>query len=149
MMIHVPEGTELALRFNDHLSSETASQGDRFSVTLDEPIKLADGTVIPAGYRGVGEVTTAEHKGMMGKGGQLNVRLNYLSIGDIHLHLRASQGAAGKDSIGATVALTVLFGPIGLIKHGHDVEIQQGQKITAFVDEASDIRSPVVPPPSV
>src|SRR5579872_3959118 len=107
--IHIPEGTELILRYNDHLSSATSSEGDRFSVTLDEPIVLGDGVTIPAGFRGVGEVTAAEHKGMMGKAGQLNVRLDYLTVGDHRIELRAAKGETGKDSIGATVALTVIF----------------------------------------
>jgi hypothetical protein len=145
--LRIPEGTEVVLRYNDHLSSATSSEGDRFSVTLDEPIVLAGGLQIPSGFRGVGEVTSAEHKGMMGKAGQLNVRLDYLSIGDSRIRLRASKGEQGKDSVGATVALTLLFGPIGLIKHGHDVEIQPGQLITAYVDEPADVPVPVTAPP--
>ncbi len=145
--VHLAEGTAVVLRFNDRLSSETASQGDRFSVTLDEPIKLADGTVIAAGYRGVGEVTGALHKRMMGKGGQLDVRLDYLTIGDTKVPLRASEEDKGKNSVGATVALAVLFGPLGLIKHGHDVEIEPGRKITAFVNAPTDISLPAAPPP--
>ncbi len=35
----------------------------------------------------------------------------------------------------ATVALTVLFGPIGLIKHGKDVQIPAGTPLTAYVDQ--------------
>jgi hypothetical protein len=33
------------------------------------------------------------------------------------------------------VALTVLFGPIGLIKHGKNVEIRAGSPLTAYVDQ--------------
>jgi hypothetical protein len=145
--VRLAEGTEVVLRLNDRLSSATASQGDQFSVTLDEPIKLADGTVIAAGYRGVGEVTSALHKRMMGKAGQLDIRLDYLTIGDTKVPLRASQEEKGKNSVGTTVVLAVLFGPLGLIKHGHDVEIEPGRKISAFVNEPIDINLPMVPPP--
>jgi hypothetical protein len=148
VVVHVPEGTEFRIRFNDHVSSATASVGDRFSITLEEPVTLSDGTIIPAGYRGVGEVTTAEHKGMMGKPGQLNVRIDYISVGDTRVHLRAAKGQEGQDGVGATVALTVLFGPLGLIKHGHDVDIQPGQQITAYVDEPADIKGPLAKPPA-
>jgi hypothetical protein len=44
------------------------------------------------------------------------------------------------DSAG-TVALTVLFGPLGLI-HGSNVEIKKGQAISAFVSD--DIALPPV-----
>jgi hypothetical protein len=33
------------------------------------------------------------------------------------------------------VVLTVLFGPIGLIKHGKNVEIKQGQSLHAYVGD--------------
>ena len=145
---HLQEGTEIKVHFNDKLSSKTASEGDRFSITLDEPIVLSDGTRTPAGYRGAGEVTTVEKRGMMGKPGQLNVRINYIKIGDTRVHLRGSKGEEGKSGIGATIALTVLFGPLGLLKHGHDVEIQRGQSINVFVDQDTDVPMPIAPPPT-
>jgi len=37
------------------------------------------GTVIPAGYSGKAEVTAAEKNGMLGKPGQLSIRLNYIN----------------------------------------------------------------------
>jgi hypothetical protein len=144
--LKVGEGTEVTIRFDQKLSSATATQGDRFNITLDDKITLADGTVIPAGYHGAGEVTVAEKRGMMGRAGQLNVRLDYIKIGDTKVKLRASQSQEGKSSVGATVALTVLFGPIGLIKKGHDIEIQPGQTMKAFVDGDALINVPVPPP---
>ncbi|HTC41805.1 MAG TPA: hypothetical protein VK703_09545 [Candidatus Acidoferrales bacterium] len=33
------------------------------------------------------------------------------------------------------MALTVLFGPIGLIKHGKNVDIPAGTPLTAYVDQ--------------
>lgn len=143
----VPEGTELRIRFNERLSSATSSTGDRFSVTLDEPVELNGGIVIPAGYRGSGEVTVADKKGYMGKAGQLNVRLDYLRIGDTRVRLRASKGQEGKGAVGATIALTVIFGPLGLLKRGHDIEIQPGQSIVAYVDSPTTLSAPLPPPP--
>jgi hypothetical protein len=37
--------------------------------------------------------------------------------------------------------LTVLFGPIGLIKHGHDIDIKSGSQLKVFV--ADDTPLPV------
>ncbi len=143
----VPEGTEFRIRFNERLSSATSSTGDRFSVTLDEPVQLNGGIVIPAGYRGSGEVTVADKKGYMGKAGQLNVRLDYLRIGDTRVRLRASKGQEGKGAVGATIALTVIFGPLGLLKRGHDIEIQPGQSIVAYVDSPTTLTAPLPAPP--
>jgi hypothetical protein len=83
----------------------------------------------------------------MGKAGELNIRLNYLRIGENKLYLRASKGKEGKGAVGATIALTVLFGPLGLLKSGHDIEIKPGQAITAFIDRDGEIDLPAPPPP--
>jgi len=80
------------IRFNDNLSSGKNSEGDQFSITLDEPIELADGQKIQNGYRGKGEVTSAKKKGMMGQAGEMNVRLNYIRVGDTRIRLRAQKG---------------------------------------------------------
>ena len=143
----IPEGTEMLIRFNDRLSSATNSAGDKFSISLDDQIKLADGTVIPAGYAGRGEVTEADKKGFMGKAGELNIRIDYLRIGDARIRLRASKGNEGKGAMGTTIALTLLFGPLGLLKRGHDVEITPGQTITAYVDQDAEVALPLAPPP--
>jgi hypothetical protein len=146
-LVHIPEGTEVSVRFDQTVSSATASEGDRFPITLNDDVKLADGTVIPEGYKGVGEVTVAEKRGMMGKAGQLNVRFDYIRIGDTKVRLRGSKGQEGQGAVGATVVLTVLFGPLGLIKHGKDVVIQPGQTITAYVDSDTELATPLAPPP--
>jgi hypothetical protein len=143
----LPEGTELKLQFNERLSSATNRQGDTFTITLTSPVTLADGTVIPAGFRGRGEVTAAERRGMMGRGGELAIRLEYLRIGPTRVSLRANKSSEGAASTGATIALTVLFGPLGLLKRGKDIDIPRGQEITAFVDSPTNIPLPVGAPP--
>jgi hypothetical protein len=50
----------------------------------------------------VGTITYVKNAGMMGKAGELN-----------------------------TVALTVLFGPIGLIKYGKNADIEEGTPLLA------------------
>ena len=147
--VRAPEGTELLIRFDDKLSSRTSSEGDQFSISLDDDVKLSDGTLLRRGYRGKGEVMSAKKKGYMGQAGELNVRLNYLRVGDSRLRLRASKGGEGKGAMGATVALTLLFGPLGLLKRGHDIEIKPGQTITAYLDQDADLAIPLAPPPQV
>jgi hypothetical protein len=79
---------------------------------------------------------------MLGKAGELNIRLDYLKVGDDKIKLRGTKGKEGESGVTGTVVLTVLFGPIGLIKHGKNVEIKQGQSLHAFV--ADDISLPPV-----
>ena len=146
-MLHVPEGTDIPIRIEEKLSSKTNSEGDRFTITLSDEVKLPSGMVIPAGYKGVGEVTEAEKNGMLGKAGSLNVRFDYIKIGDVRIRLRGSKGQEGKGGTGTVVVLTVLFGPLGLLAKGHNVEVKKGQEMTVFVDQDTDVPAPLAPPP--
>jgi len=147
--VKLTEGTPVSIRFDEKLSSASNTEGDQFGISLDEKIELAEGVVIKSGYRGKGEVTAAAKKGYMGKAGELNVRLNYIRIGDTKVYLRASKAKEGEGALGATIALTVLFGPLGLLKKGHDIEIKSGQLISAFVDRDADVDPSVAPPAAV
>jgi hypothetical protein len=80
---------------------------------------------------------------MMGKAGELNIRLETLRVGDIKIHLRGTKAKEGDGKVGTAVVLTVLFGPIGLIKHGKDIDIKEGAPLTAIV--ADDVPMPPVP----
>jgi len=145
---HIPEGTVFPIRIDDKLSSRTNTEGDRFTITLCDEVKLPDGTVIPPGYKGVGEVTDAERNGMMGKAGTLNIRLDYIKIGDIRVQVRGNKGQEGHGSVASVVALTVLFGPVGLIAKGHNVDIKKGQQMTVYVDADTDVPTPLAAPPA-
>ena len=70
------------------------------------------------------------------------MQLQYLIAGNNHVRLRGTKGKEGESKTGATVALTVIFGPIGLIKHGKDVDIPAGTPLTAYIDQ--DVWLPAV-----
>jgi hypothetical protein len=143
----VSEGTEFQIRVEDSLSSSTAHEGDRFTVSLDDDVKLSDGTVLRAGYRGVGEVMEARDNGMLGKNGKLNIRLLYLKVGDDRIRLRANKGAKGETRVGATVATVILFWPAAPFIKGKDVSIKKGTVMTAYADQDVALPSPVPSPP--
>ena len=129
------EGTDVKLKFADDLSSKIAAEGDPVNLVLDEDLKVGDVVVVKAGAKATGTVTNAKKAGMMGKAGELNMRLEHLKAGDERVRLRGSKGKEGEGKEGTTVALTVLFGPIGLIKHGKNVEIKAGTPLAAYVDQ--------------
>jgi len=134
------EGTEVKLKFRDNLSSKTAAEGDPVNLTLDQDLKVGEVTVARAGAAAVGTISQAKKSGMLGRAGELNMRLDHLLAGDSRVKLRGSKGKQGEGKEGTTVALTVLFGPIGLIKHGKNVEIKEGTALVAYVDQ--DIELP-------
>ncbi|MGC2659938.1 MAG: hypothetical protein WA324_18425, partial [Bryobacteraceae bacterium] len=128
--ISLKEGTEVRLKFAQELSSKTASEGDPVNFILDEDIKAGDIVLVRAGAKAVGSVTNAKKAGMMGKGGELNIRLEHLKAGDNRIRLRGSKGKEGDSKTGTAIALTVLFGPIGLIKHGKEIVVKEGTPLT-------------------
>ena len=127
------EGTEVKLKFAEPISSKTASVDDPVTLILDEDIKVGDVVVAKTGCKAFATVSNAKKAGMMGKGGELNIRLESLRAGDAKVHLRGTKARQGDDKVGTTVALTVLFGPIGLIKHGKNIDIKEGTPFTAYV----------------
>ncbi len=139
------EGSDIALKFAQDLSSKTAAEGDPVELVLDQDVTVGNVVVARAGCKAFGEVTHVKKAGMMGKGGELNIRLDYMKVGDTRVMLRGSKGREGADKTGTAVALTVLFGPIGLIKHGKDIDIKQGTPLKAYV--ADDISLPPAPAP--
>ena len=130
------DGTDVQLKFAQDLTSKTAAEGDPVSLVLDQDLKIGDVVLVKAGAKAVGTITHSKKAGMMGKAGELNMRLEYLIAGDNRVKLRGSKGKEGEGKEGATVALTVLFGPIGLIKHGKNVEIKSGTPLLAYLDES-------------
>jgi hypothetical protein len=132
------EGTEVELKFVDALSSKTANEGDPVNLQLAEDIKV-NGVVVA---KAVGTISHAKKAGMLGKAGELNMRIEHLKAGDNRIRLRGSKGKEGEGKEGTMIVLTVLFGPLGLIKKGKNVEIKEGTAIKAFVDE--DIMLPAI-----
>jgi hypothetical protein len=129
------EGADINLKFAQDLSSKTAVDDDTVSLVLDQDLKVGDVVVVKAGAKAVGTITHAKKAGMMGKAGELNMKLDYLITDEGHLRLRGTKGKEGDSKTGTAVALTVLFGPIGLIKHGKDVDIKAGTALAAYTDE--------------
>jgi hypothetical protein len=129
------EGTQVTLKFETELSSKTAHIGDTVEFQLDGDLKVGDSIVVAKGAHAVATVNDAKKSGMMGRPGELSVQIQYLLAGSNHVRIRGTQGREGDSRTGTAVTLTVLFGPIGLIKHGKNVIIPAGTPLTAYVDQ--------------
>jgi hypothetical protein len=129
------EGDQVSLKFANDLNSKTAADGDTVEFVLDDDLKVGDTIVVPKRAHALATVSNVKRAGMMGKPGELNVQLQYLVAGDTRIKIRGTKGREGQNATGATVALTVLFGPIGLIKHGKEVDMPAGTPLTAYIDQ--------------
>jgi hypothetical protein len=137
----IPDGTEFEVETTEEISSKTAAEGDPLSFKVADDIKINGQTVIAAGTLVKGTVSNAKKAGMMGKGGQLGIRVESTTTVDGQkLKLRSSKGKEGSDKTGTTVALVVLFGPLGFLKHGKNAKIKVGTKIKVFTDEEKKVQ---------
>jgi hypothetical protein len=133
--VTLKEGTEVPLIFASSLSSKTAVDGDPVNLTLAEDLKIGDVVVAHKGAAALGTVSNAKKSGVLGRPGDLAIRLEYVKAGDQRIKIRGAKGKEGEARTGTTAVVTVLAGPVGLLIHGHNVEIPQGTAVTAFVDE--------------
>ena len=62
-----------------------------------------------------------------------------MTIDNQKLKLRSSKGKEGDDKTGTTVALVVLFGPLGFLKKGKNAVIKPGTEIKVYVDEEKKV----------
>lgn len=131
----VKEGTDVKLKFAEDVSSKTATLDDPVTLTLDEDLKVGDIVVVKAGAKAYAVVSNVKKAGMMGKGGELNIRLDYLKADGAKIKLRGTKARQGEDKTTTTIVLTILLGPVGLIKHGKDIEVKAGTPLSAFVGD--------------
>ncbi|MGA8675436.1 MAG: hypothetical protein WB621_09500, partial [Candidatus Acidiferrales bacterium] len=82
------EGTEVPLAFSADLNSKTAVDDDTVNMTLADDLKVGDVVVVRKGAPAVATVTNAHKAGMMGKPGELSIRLEYVKSDDQRLRLR-------------------------------------------------------------
>jgi len=138
----VPEATEFTVVTTEKISSKTAVAGSRLTFKVDEAVIIKGQIVINKGALVQGSVISSERSGMMGKGGKLAIKIeSTLAVDGQEIKLRAAKGKDGSGAVASTVALTVLFGPLGLLKKGSEATIKEGTKIKVFVDEQKQVRT--------
>lgn len=140
LKVTLPDGTEFTAVTTEEISSKTATEGDPLIFKVAEDVKVGDKVVIAKDTLVKGVITQAKKAGMMGKGGSLGIRVESTTTVDGQtIKLRSSKGKEGDDKTGTTVALVVLFGPLGFLKHGKNAKIKEGTPIKVYVDENKDV----------
>ncbi len=120
--ITVPAGTQLSIRLNDPVSSETNRIGDTFHASLSSPIVIDGETVIPSGADVLGRVANVQSAGRFAGQSLLTLELTSLSVNGKTYNVQTNQwsregkgegkNTATKVGIG-TAAGAVLGGIIG------------------------------------
>ena len=136
----IPDGTEFTVVTVDEITSKTAAEGDPLTFKCAEDVKIDGQTVIAKGSIVKGTVAQAKKAGMMGRGGSLGIRVESgMTIDNQKLKLRSTKGKEGNDKTGTTVALVVLFGPLGFLKKGKNAVIKPGTEIKVYTDEEKKV----------
>lgn len=151
------DGTPVKLRLSQTMSSADAKTGQDVPFEVMEDVKVDDVVVLPKGATAIGNVTDAEPKKRMGRGGKLDITISYARLADQEkAALRASQEGKGGGHVGAMtgamVGTAIVFfpaAPLFLFMHGKDIVIPQGTEITAFIegDMHLDMSKFGAPPP--
>jgi hypothetical protein len=164
----LPEGTEIQLRLEESLSSETARLEDRFESTVAVPVRDAQGRVaIPAGTRVRGIVAAVEDAERPAKPGRLDLSFDTIYLDErtatplrarlVSVEENLDRSATGKRAgIGAVVggvlgsliggtkgALigAVLGGAGGVVATaGEEVTLPAGTILTMRLDRSLDVR---------
>jgi len=136
----IPDGMEFMVVTVDEISSKTAAEGDPLTFKVAENVVIDGHVVIAKDSLVKGSVAQAKKAGMMGRGGSLGIRVeSATTVDNQKLKLRSTKGKEGDDKTGTTVALVVLFGPLGFLKKGKNAVIKPGTEIKVYVDEEKKV----------
>ena len=136
----IPDGMEFMVVTVDEISSKTAAEGDPLMFKVAQDVKIDGQVVIAKDSLVKGSVAQAKKAGMMGRGGSLGIRVeSATTVDNQKLKLRSTKGKEGDDKTGTTVALVVLFGPLGFLKKGKNAVIKPGTEIKVYVDEEKKV----------
>jgi hypothetical protein len=135
------DGTPIKLRLGRNLSSADAKTGESVDFEVLEDIKIGDVIVIARGAIAIATVTHAKPKGRMGKGGKLDLTIDYVRlVSSEKAALRAVKETKGGSKTGtmtgAMVATGILFfpaAPFFLFMKGKEIKIPKGSEVTAYV----------------
>lgn len=135
---YFPMGTALQLMTRTELNTKDVHAGDRFYLQVAEPLVYRGQVVVPVGSIAVGEVMRAEHNGVFGKRGELEVRLDSVETpsGPVRLSGRTARNGHDQGVLAIGGALFISW-PM-LFIHGTSGRLPAETPVTAYL--ADDLR---------
>src|SRR4029079_329757 len=138
----LPDGTRIAVRTMEPLSSATLQDGAPVTFSVVEDVVVDGEVLIKQGTPVRGTIVNAQAKRRMGRAGKLQYTVNETKAVDRSpIRLRAVQDRVGDSSVTSTPLTTVAVGvfvpvaaPFFLLRKGHDIVVPEGTRIHTFVD---------------
>lgn len=131
----LPAASILFVTTDKDLSTQDVALGDRFGVTVEKDVLLGDKIAIPAGTKGVGEITFVTKKGGFGRPGILGFSLKHLTIGDKTLALVGRYREEGGNNNGGAAATMFAVGILAIAVTGKQATIPAGRSLKARTGE--------------
>jgi len=138
----LPDGTRIAVRTMEPLSSATVRDSDPVTFAVVEDVIVDGEVVIKQGTPVRGTIVDAQAKRRMGRAGRLQYTVNETKAVDRSaIRLRALQARKGDSNVTSTAVTTAAVGvfvpvaaPLFLLRKGHDIVVPEGTRVDAFVD---------------
>ena len=138
----LPDGTRIAVRTMEQLSSATLQDGSQVTFSVVEDVVVDGEVVIKQGTPVRGTIVDAQAKRRMGRAGKLQYTVNETKAVDrTPIRLRALQDRKGDSNVTSTAVTTAAVGvfvpvaaPFFLLRKGHDIVVPEGTRIDTFVD---------------
>ena len=157
--VRLPDGTRIAVRTMEPLSSATLKDGSQVTFSVVEDVVVDGEVVIKQGTPVRGTIVDAQAKRRMGRAGKLQYTVNETKAVDrTTIRLRALQDGRGDSNVTSTTVTTVAVGvfvpvaaPFFLLRKGHDIVVPEGTRIDTFVDGdhlVGGVAEPAAPAPS-
>jgi hypothetical protein len=136
------DGTKVALRLVETLSSATAKDGDIITFEVLEDVVVGDKVVIKQGATANGVVIDSQAKRRMGRAGRLSYKVTETkSVDHQSIRLRATKEGSGDShatGVAVTTAAVAVFVPVAapffLLRKGKDLVVPQGTRADAYID---------------
>jgi hypothetical protein len=129
-----PPDTEVRLATAKAVSSATAKLGEEVELVVVADVMLDEQVAIPKGSLAVGTVVFVRKKAMGGMPGALDLRADYVSLGDQKIRLHSHANARGSRSAAASALVGV---GIGILMQGKNVELPAGTELLTYVASPS------------
>ena len=134
------DGTPLRLRTTRSISSSDAHVDDRVDFEVVDDVGVGDVIVIRHGTPAIGTVTEAQPKGRMGRGGKLNVNIDFTkTVSGEKVALRGVKDVKGGGHqgamTGAMVGTAIVFwpaAPLFLFMKGKDITVPKGHEFAVY-----------------
>jgi hypothetical protein len=150
----LPDGTRIAVRVMQQLSSASVKDDDPVSFAVVEDVIVDGEVVIKQGTPVRGVIVEAASKRRMGRAGKLSYTVNETKAVDRGVvRLRAVQDKKGDSNVTSTAVTTTavaVFVPVAapffLLRKGSDIVVPEGTRVDAFVDGDHSIKTAIDAP---